>query len=160
MRRLKSSLLILALAAICLAQSTNPLANERVRRVGDRLMCLCGCGATVTSCNMLGCSHAKPARARIFTMVSAGMSDAAILDTFVQENGLQILVRPPAEGFNLLGYVMPFVGIALGLVFVWFVIKRFRKPAPAPEGGPAIDDATLAGYQAQIEKDLEEKLDR
>ena len=92
-------------------------------------------------------------------MVNAGMSDAAILDTFVQENGLQILVRPPAQGFNLLGYVMPFVGIALGLLFVWVVIKRFRKPAPAPEG-PAVDDATLASYQAQIEKDLEEKLDR
>src|SRR5271157_5527209 len=128
MRRLKSSLLILALAALCLAQSTTPLANARVRRLGDQLMCLCGCGATVTSCNMLGCSHAKPAREKLLAMVNAGMSDSDILDSFVKDYGLQILAKPPAQGFNLLGYVVPFVGIALGLAFVWWVMKRFRKP--------------------------------
>src|SRR5271157_4585605 len=127
MRRLKSSLLILALAALCLAQSTTPLANARVRRLGDQLMCLCGCGATITSCNMLGCSHSKPARERLLAMVNAGQSDSAILATFVQENGVEILAKPPAQGFNLLGYVVPFIGIALGLAFVWVVIKRFRK---------------------------------
>jgi cytochrome c-type biogenesis protein CcmH len=158
MRSWKSSLLVLVLAAFCLAQSTTPLANPRVRRIGDKLMCLCGCGATITSCNMLGCSHSKPARARILSMVNAGMSDSQIIDAFVQENGLQILVRPPAEGFNLLGYVMPFIGVAIGLVFVWWVIKRFSRPVPAPAGGPAVDDATLAAYQARIDKDLE-KLD-
>ncbi|HEY1205040.1 MAG: cytochrome c-type biogenesis protein CcmH [Bryobacteraceae bacterium] len=158
MRRLKSSLLVLALAVLSLAQSTTPLANPRVRRLGDQLMCLCGCGATVTSCNMLGCSHSKPAREKLLAMVNAGMSDSAILDAFVKEYGVQILVRPPAQGFNLLGYVMPFIGIALGLVFVWWAIKRFRKPL-AVAAGPELDDATFAAYQAQIEKDLE-KLDR
>jgi cytochrome c-type biogenesis protein CcmH len=158
MRRWISSLIVLALAVLCLAQSVTPLANERVRRLGDRLMCLCGCGATITSCNMIECRFARPARQKLFAMVNAGMSDSAILDAFVREYGVQILVRPPAQGFNLLGYVMPFIGIALGLVFVWWVIKRFRKPVAAPVG-PGLDAATLAGYQAKIEKDLEE-LDR
>ena len=158
MRRLKSSLLVLALAGLCLAQAPNPLANPHVRRLGDQLMCLCGCGATVTGCNMLGCSHSKPARERLLAMVNAGESDSAILATFVQENGIEILAKPPAQGFNLLGYVVPFIGIALGLAFVWLVIKRFRKPL-AVAGGPEIDDAAFASYQAQIEKDLE-KLDR
>jgi cytochrome c-type biogenesis protein CcmH len=159
MRRWKSSLLIVALAAVSMAQTaTTPLANARVRRLGDQLMCLCGCGATVTSCNMLGCSHSKPARERLLAMVNAGASDQAILDSFVKDYGLQILVRPPAQGFNLLGYAMPFVGIALGLAFVWWMIRRFRKPVATP-AGPELDDATFAGYQAEIEKDLE-KLDR
>jgi cytochrome c-type biogenesis protein CcmH len=157
MPRLKSSLLVLALAALCLAQSTTPLANPRVRRLGDQLMCLCGCGATVTSCNMLGCQHSKPAREKLLAMVNAGESDSAILASFVQESGLEILAKPPAQGFNLLGYVVPFVGIALGLTFVWFVIKRFRKPA-ALAAGPELDDAAYAGYKAQIDRDLE-KLD-
>ena len=157
MRRLKSSLLVLALAALCLAQSTTPLANPRVRRLGDQLMCLCGCGATVTSCNMLGCQHSKPAREKLLAMVNAGESDSAILASFVQESGLEILAKPPAQGFNLLGYVVPFVGVALGLAFVWFVIKRFRKPV-ALAAGPELDDAAFAGYKAQIDRDLE-KLD-
>jgi cytochrome c-type biogenesis protein CcmH len=158
MRPLKSSLLVLVLAAVCLAQAPNPLSNPHVRRLGDQLMCLCGCGATVTSCNMLGCSHSKPARERLLAMVDAGQSDSAILATFVQENGVEILAKPPAQGFNLLGYLVPFIGIALGLGFVWYVIKRFRKPL-AVAGGPEIDDAVFASYQAQIEQDLE-KLDR
>ena len=157
MRRLKSSLLVLALAALCLAQSTTPLANPRVRRLGDQLMCLCGCGATVTSCNMLGCQHSKPAREKLLAMVNAGESDSAILASFVQESGLEILAKPPAQGFNLLGYVVPFIGVALGLAFVWFVIKRFRKPV-ALAAGPELDDAAFAGYKAQIDRDLE-KLD-
>ena len=157
MPRLKSSLLVLALAALCLAQSTTPLANPRVRRLGDQLMCLCGCGATVTSCNMLGCQHSKPAREKLLAMVNAGESDSAILASFVQESGLEILAKPPAQGFNLLGYVVPFIGVALGLAFVWFVIKRFRKPV-ALAAGPELDDAAFAGYKAQIDRDLE-KLD-
>ena len=157
MRRLKSSLLVLALAALCLAQSTTPLANPRVRRLGDQRMCLCGCGATVTSCNMLGCQHSKPAREKLLAMVNAGESDSAILASFVQESGLEILAKPPAQGFNLLGYVVPFIGVALGLAFVWFVIKRFRKPV-ALAAGPELDDAAFAGYKAQIDRDLE-KLD-
>lgn len=158
MRRWKSSLLILALAVLCLAQSTTPLANERVRRLGDQLMCQCGCGSSVTGCNMLECHFAKPVRQKLLAMVTAGMTDSAILDSFVKEYGPAILMKPPARGFNLLGYVMPFIGIALGLVFVWWVIKRFRKPVAAPVG-PGLDASTLAGYQAKIEKDLEE-LDR
>jgi cytochrome c-type biogenesis protein CcmH/NrfF len=90
--------------------------------------------------------------------VNAGMPDAAILDAFVKEYGPQVLVKPPARGFNLLGYLMPFAAIAAGLGFVWWVIKRFRKPVAAP-AGPELDAATLAGYQARIEKDLE-TLDR
>ena len=53
----------------------------------------------------------------------------------MKESGLSALASPPAEGFNLLGWVMPFIGLALGLaaVTVWF--KRFirKKPATTPE---------------------------
>jgi cytochrome c-type biogenesis protein CcmH len=157
MPRFRRSLLVFALAALCLAQGATPLANPRVRQLGDKLMCLCGCGSTITSCNMLECSFSHPARARLLSMVNAGMSDQEILDAFVKQYGLQILVRPPAQGFNLLGYVMPFIGILIGLAFVWWVIKRFRKPLAVP-AGPELDPATLARYQERIEKDLE-KLD-
>lgn len=157
MRQWKTSLLVLALAALCLGQGTTPLTNPHVRRLGDQLMCLCGCGSSVTSCNMLQCSHSSPAREKLLSMVNAGMSDSAILDSFVKENGLQVLMKPPAQGFNLLGYVMPFAGILVGLAFVWWVIKRFRKPLAVAEG-PELDPATLARYQERIDKDLE-KLD-
>ena len=157
MRLLRSSLLALALAAASLPQGGSPLENARVRRLGDELACLCGCGSTITSCNMLHCHFAEPAREKLLAMVNAGESDAAILEAFVKEYGKRILLKPPAEGFNLLGWVMPFLAIALGLAVVWWLIQRFRKPV-AVAGGPDVDPAALARYQERIEKDLE-KLD-
>jgi cytochrome c-type biogenesis protein CcmH len=157
MRLLRSSLLALALAAASLPQGGSPLENARVRRLGDQLACLCGCGSTITSCNMLHCHFAEPARQKLLAMVNAGESDAAILDAFVKEYGKRILLKPPAEGFNLLGWIMPFVALALGLAVVWWLIQRFRRPV-AVAGGPELDPAALARYQERIEKDLE-KLD-
>ena len=157
MRLLRSSLLALALAAASLPQGGSPLENARVRRLGDQLACLCGCGSTITSCNMLHCHFAEPAREKLLALVNAGLPDQAIFDAFVKQHGVRILLKPPAEGFNLLGWVMPFVGIALGLVMVWWLIQRFRKPV-AGAGGPDLDPATLARYQERIEKDLK-KLD-
>jgi cytochrome c-type biogenesis protein CcmH/NrfF len=154
MRQWRSSLLVVALAAFCLAQDGNPLLNERVRRLGEQLECQCGCGSSVTSCNMLECHFSSPARKRLLAMVNAGESDSAILDTFVKEYGPRILLSPPAEGFNLIGWMMPFVAILAGLGFVWLVIHRFRRP-PAAAVGPEVDSATLARYQERIEKDLE-----
>jgi cytochrome c-type biogenesis protein CcmH len=155
MRLWKSSLLIVLLAAFGLAQdSGRPLENARVRRLGEQLRCLCGCGSSVTSCNMLHCEFSEPARAKLLTMVTAGMSDQDILDAFVRQYGTQVLQKPPAEGFNLLGYVMPFAGIGGGLAFLWWVMKRFRRPLAA--SGPEVDSATLARYQERIDKDLEE----
>jgi cytochrome c-type biogenesis protein CcmH len=148
---------LLLLAALCLGQGGKPLENPRVRQLGEQLVCLCGCGSSVTSCNMLQCHFSEPAREQLLAMVSAGMPDQAIFDAFVQKYGKQVLMRPPAEGFNLLGYLMPFIGILLGLALVWWLIQRFRRPL-AVAAGPQLDDAALEHYRARIDKDLE-KLD-
>jgi cytochrome c-type biogenesis protein CcmH len=128
-----------------------------MRRVGSKLACLCGgCKNTVADCQMLECHYSKPARERIAELQAAGRSDAEIIDEFIQKNGKQALAVPPAEGFNLLAWVMPFVAIAAGLCMIWLFIQRFRKPLAASHA--LADTATLSHYQAQIERDLK-KLD-
>jgi cytochrome c-type biogenesis protein CcmH/NrfF len=153
MQRLRSSLFLVLLAAVCLAQSGSQLQSEAVRRVGSKLACLCGtCNNTVATCPMLECHFANPARIRIATLLAAGKSDSDIIDEFVKEYGLQVLAAPPTEGFSLLAWVMPWVGIAFGLAMVWLFVQRFRKPAPAADS-PA-DSENLARYRDRIEKDL------
>ena len=153
MRRWQSSFLLLIVAAACLAQSASQLQSEAVRRVGSKLACLCGtCNNTVADCPMLECHFAKPARVRIATMQAAGKSDSEIIAQFVGEHGNQIFAVPPAEGFNLLAWVMPWVGIAVGLTMVWLFVRRFRKPATAAES--SADAEALSRYQERIEKDL------
>lgn len=156
MRRWKASLLLLTLAAFSLAQtaSQNTAAGDPIHRVGERLACLCGtCNNTVASCPMLHCHYAEPAKQKIAAMAAAGASDAAIIESFVKEYGLRALAAPPAEGFNLLGWAMPFLGLAAGLTFTWWFLQRFRR-RPAPAAGGDLDP-TLARYRQRIEKELE-----
>jgi cytochrome c-type biogenesis protein CcmH/NrfF len=144
-------LLLAFLAGSCLAQVSSELITPDIKRVGSRLACLCGsCRNSVGDCPMLGCGYATPARERIREMLAAGMSDEAIVQAFVDERGIQALVTPPAEGFNLLTWVMPVVAIAIGLLAIWWFIRRMSRPALQPP----VDEEVLDRYRDSIEKDL------
>ncbi|HBY62099.1 MAG TPA: hypothetical protein DEH78_19945 [Solibacterales bacterium] len=157
MRRWKSRVLLLILTLASLAQSSTPLLNPEVRRLGNKLRCQCGCEASVTECNMINCHSADPLRAELLKMVEAGQSEASILAAMVERHGKIILRQPPTQGFFLLGWVMPFAAAAAGLAFLWWFLRRKSKPAAAAaETAPdlEIDDPELARYRERIEKDL------
>lgn len=152
------SLLIVALVAACAApfcigQDDVQLVTPPIARVGKRLACLCGvCKNTVADCGMLACEYCAPTRARIAKMQAQGKSDDQIVAAIVKDRGVQALSSPPATGFSLLAWCMPFIALALGLVAIALFIRRFRaKPAMA---GAAIDQALLDAYHDRIEKDL------
>ncbi len=97
------------------------------------------------------CPVCKMNKVRIFNMLSQGMTESQILDTYVKESGKDVLVVGP----GVAAMIGPWVGVAGGLLLVVLVIRRMRRQnAAVPAGGP-VDPAVLA----QIEKDLE-KLDR
>ncbi|MCC6344992.1 MAG: cytochrome c-type biogenesis protein CcmH [Bryobacterales bacterium] len=149
---LNKLLLVVLAAGLCLAQSSSQMLSPAVKRVGDRLACLCGaCNNSVATCPMLGCHYSLPARERIAKMEAEGVSDDAIIADFVKREGLRALGAPPAEGFNLLSWVMPFVALALGLGAVILYVRRFRKPA-IPDA--PVDNSALDRYHEEIEKDL------
>jgi cytochrome c-type biogenesis protein CcmH/NrfF len=148
----RAMLLMAALAAMSLAQTSSGILTPEVKRVGMKLACLCGgCNNTVGDCPMIGCHYGSPSREKIAAMQKAGAEDKAIVDAFVSEQGLKALAAPPAEGFSLVGWLMPYIAVGFGLIAVVMVLKRFRKPMPA--GTPIINDATLDRYRDQIEKD-------
>jgi cytochrome c-type biogenesis protein CcmH/NrfF len=152
--KFNSKLLFVLVAGLCLAQSSSDLQTPTIRRVGDRLACLCGsCKNTVATCQMLGCHYSSPARERIAKMQAAGMGDDAIVDDFIKREGKRALAVPPAEGFNLLSWTMPFIAIGLGVWAIWAFIVRSRKIAVADAPG-RVDRAALDRYQEQIDKDL------
>ena len=143
------------MAGLLIGQDGTALVTPAVRRVGMRLACLCGtCNNSVGDCAMLECGYCKPARLRIAQMQAAGKTDDEIVAAFVKEQGVQALIAPPASGFNLLAWVMPFVAIALGLLAIAWFVRRFGARRAAPQSGPELDPETLRRYQEQIEKDL------
>src|SRR6185436_12434287 len=122
-----------------------------VRRVGARLACQCGCKDSVATCSMLECHFSKPAKEKIAQMLSVGMSDQQIVDSFIRENGAGIYLAPP----NALGWIVPYALVGAGMLVIYAFIRKYRKPKPVAEIGEIeIDDPALAKYKDQIEKDL------
>jgi cytochrome c-type biogenesis protein CcmH/NrfF len=156
--RLRSKLFLVFLLTVALLQSAVPLADARVRKLGELLKCQCGCGASITECNMINCHFADPVREELLKLVESGMSEQAILDAFVEKHGKIILRKPPTEGFYLVGWIMPFVGVAGGLALVWIILQQYlsRRPAAVVSAGgaPPADSPELARYRDRIEKDL------
>ena len=156
MSKSKSKLLLgLILAGVCLPQTASQLVTPEIRRVGDKLACKCGsCNNTVATCSMLQCHYSLPAREKIGEMQKSGASDQTIIDAFVKEGGLAALASPPTQGFSLLGWIMPFIAIivGIGVIAIWF--KRFTRPRPAAAGAaPVVIDRQL---QERMDKELED----
>jgi cytochrome c-type biogenesis protein CcmH/NrfF len=151
MQRWKSSFLVAVLAAVALAQSASEWDSQAVNAIAAKLHCNCSCKQDI-ACTMppYPCPVCKMNKVRIFKMLNEGMTESQILDTYVQEEGKDVLeVRAGAEG--LIG---PVVAIMFGLALVVLIIRRMRKQNSAVPAGAPVDPAVLA----QIEKDLE-KLD-
>jgi len=153
MYRLRNSFLILFVAlAAALSQTASEKPSASVLRVGNRLKCQCGCGDSVSTCDMLDCGFSKPAKLRIAQMQAVGMSDDQIIQAFIRDYGQGVYLAPPSP----FGWIVPYAGAGLGLVIVWLVLRKYRKPtvAAAPAGDLEIDDPDLLKYKSQIEKDL------
>jgi cytochrome c-type biogenesis protein CcmH len=151
MKKWRSSFALLFVAGMCLAQ-TGDMVPPEVRRVGDRLACLCGsCKNTVATCQMLGCHYTAPARVKISEMVKAGKTDDEIVADFVKREGKKALAEPPAEGFDVTAWLAPPLVALAGFGFMAWFIRRNRKPtAPEPELAPGEVDK----YQQAAEREL------
>ncbi len=81
---------------------------------------------------MLHCDSADPMRHRIHEMQSKGMSDDAIVNTFVQEEGVVALSSPPSGSLGgLITWIMPGVMLLIGF-FIYMRYVRRNRQAPAP----------------------------
>jgi cytochrome c-type biogenesis protein CcmH/NrfF len=147
MQKWKSSFLVALLGAVALAQSASQWDSDAVNGIASKLKCNCSCKQDI-ACKMppYPCPVCKMNKVRIFNMMNQGMSESQILDTYVQENGKDVLeVHAGAEGL-----VGPIVAILGGLALVIVVIRRMRRQNAAVPAGGAVDPEVLA----QIEKDL------
>jgi cytochrome c-type biogenesis protein CcmH len=155
---LRSKLALALALAAALVQGAVPLSNERVRRLGDMLQCKCGCYASITGCNMINCHFSDPVRVQLLQLVEQGKSDDQIFAEMVRVYGKEIMMKPPAEGFYLLSWVMPFAGLAAGLGLIYLLLQRWKRRAAVAAGpaGEALESAELARYKDRIEKDLDD----
>ena len=79
-------------------------------------------------------------RTEIADRLRAGATDDEIRAYFVQRYGEWVLLEPPKRGFDLIPWLVPVVGLLVG-VGIWFALVRPRSAsepeAPVPSAGGA-----------------------
>ena len=166
---MKATTRILALAAIVSLAATlawfgsstaYAQQTDRAKRLGGRLMCMCGCSQVLTACNHVGCSVSTAMLKKMDVLVTRNDPDDLTLQAFVQEWGEKVLAEPPAKGFNRVAWFIPGVAFGIGLVIVLLVIQHWRKRmtlAPATPVGPPVSAELLARARRQADRETEEQ---
>jgi cytochrome c-type biogenesis protein CcmH/NrfF len=97
------------------------------------LRCNCSCGLDVHSCQFqMQCDVSPGWTQRIMAQLEAGESPEAIEAGFVADFGGTVLMSPPAEGFNLVGYLLPSVAIVMAGMLIGLVARGRTEPRVAP----------------------------
>jgi cytochrome c-type biogenesis protein CcmH/NrfF len=145
-----------ATAAAPLGQDGEALYDLLTRE----LSCLCGCNQTVRACPHTSCDSAIPTRNKIKELISQGKNHDEILAVFVKEKGQVILSKPKEEGFNLIGYILPFVAIIVVGGLVFNLIKGWTRSGAsmAPQTVTRNESATGSGgpLAERLKKELSE----
>lgn len=172
---LRVALLVAVLAAAGQPAASRPAGEEahpppapdglemsgEMETVTRRVLCPCGTcvNQTLHECT---CGTAAMERDKIAAALSGGRSAEAIVDDYVQRYGLQILNAPDKKGFNLLGWMVPFIATFIGLASLTIVLARWLRQtsghepaaaAPAPSGSAGGEEGD---YRKRLEKELEE----
>ena len=136
------------------SHAAHPLQSE----LEAAMICLCGCGQTIKDCPHQNCGYAIPARKKIKDHLEEGKTKAEILDIFVAKYGEEALATPPKKGFNLLGYIMPFVVLLFAGVLIMVIIRKWTARGLRDEEDTLPMTKTDFGsdIDKQIEKELEE----
>jgi cytochrome c-type biogenesis protein CcmH/NrfF len=152
-RALSRAIAISAFALTLFSVPVRAQQTDQAKSVGHRMFCMCGCKQILTECNHVGCTMSTKMLKQLDAEVASGKSDDLILQSFVQDFGGTVIAEPPTKGFNLLGWLMPFIAIGGGLFLVRGILARWSQPAPAMPGGPSLPPETVARIRRDTEQD-------
>lgn len=113
---------------------------------------------------LLDCPSGEGAQLRelVRRKIHAGETKAQIIQYFVDVYGVEVLPQPPAEGFFLTAWLLPFAGVLAGLgVFGVLVWSWSRKGGGEALAGavPVSQVEAQAGGDAKLENRLKRELD-
>ena len=154
MKRRLAELLLLSCAVILLMGADT--SNARFQRLGDKIMCSCGCTQMLLKCNHVGCPNSDRMIRELHALTGTtggvtGVGDSSrsaslkpidddeqVLQWFRQNWGVTAVVEPGTHGFELLAWIIPFAALGVGLLLVVLIVRVWRSrqaqvvPAPAP----------------------------
>lgn len=117
------------------AQAPDAATEDEMYRIADKLNCPICQGQRLSECPIQICQEM---RAEIVQRLQAGQPEEEIIQAFIDRYGIQVLNQPPVEGFNLLAWVIPFVGLGLALIVGAWVLRQWLQRRPVA-GGESVE---------------------
>ena len=132
--------------------------DAAIQAIEKQIHCTCGCNQDVYTCRTTDftCTTSPAMHRRVVALAQAGKTGPQILDAFVRENGIAILMAPPKRGLNLIGYLVPPLVFIVAAGMLALVLRRWTRTATS-DAGPARPLA--AGTPDELER-LRGELDR
>lgn len=152
----------LTLAGVAYAQESDGTAtDDDVNRVARELYCPICENTPLDVCETQAC---EDWRELIREKLEAGQSDQEIVTYFAEIYGERARATPTTEGFSLVVWVLPVIGVVVGAIYLAQVLRRWlvrgttaESPAPpspildAQTNEPEVDD-----YVARLEREIRE----
>jgi len=132
--------------------------DAAIQAIEKQIHCTCGCNLDVYTCRTTDFTCAiSPAMHRdVLALAAQGKTGQEIIDAFVRQHGVAILMAPPKRGFNLAGYFVPSLLILVAGAILGLVLRRWSRVAAAAPATPA---PGVAASREELER-LRRELDR
>src|SRR5207247_10352375 len=122
--------------------------DAAIQVIEKQLKCTCGCNQDVYTCRTtdFSCTTSPAMHQRVLQLADRGQDAQEIIDQFVRENCVPILMEPTHRGFILAGSFLPTVLIIVAAAALVLALRRWARAAarPAAPAAPAALDATAA----------------
>ena len=119
------------------------MTDEQRDDLEHRIKCQCGCVLDVFTCRTtdFSCGVSPAMHRDVISLVNGGYNAAEIMTAFQSVYGERVLMAPLKQGFNWVGYIMPFAAIIGGGTVVATLIRKWgrRQSAVVPVPAGSVD---------------------
>ena len=145
--------LLLVSAVVAQSPELDDVTVNDVNRVARQLYCPVCPNTPLDVCETQAC---RDWRELIRERLVAGDDDQKIIAYFVDQYGQRVLAEPPAEGFNILIWLIPGGVLAAGLIALAVILRSWaaRRPDSLAPSSATPDDELPADYVERIEREL------
>lgn len=135
--------------AVAAAQAATVTPND-INEIAKELWCPLCSGVRLDACELKACEQMRD---MIAEQLAEGQDKQEIKDYFIAQYGPQVLGEPPLEGFNWLAWILPFVALIGGGVFVWRSTRRMVSSS-TEETTPTTQAIPGDEYSQRLEEEL------
>jgi cytochrome c-type biogenesis protein CcmH len=138
-----------------------PLLTQLQRDDLERgLKCACPCKLDVFTCRTTDfqCGISPAMHSDVVRLIEGGYSADEIIAAFTTVYGERVLMAPVKEGFNIAGYVVPFLTLGIGATMLVSLLRRWQRetqaaaPAVAAKSVLPIDGGAPAATEEELRR--------